>query len=98
MKNNMKTAKQTFAILLAFVAMLPAVAQRQVRTINSAWAFTQEGRETIVNIPHTWNALDIQDDEPGYYRGLCTYRKTLHVNDDISETKRMSWFLCKCFV
>lgn len=87
MKNNMKTAKQTFAILLAFVAMLPAVAQRQVRTINSAWAFTQEGRETIVNIPHTWNALDIQDDEPWYYRGLCTYRKTLHVNDDISAKR-----------
>ena len=72
------------SIIFAFAAFAPASAYRQVRTINSAWTFTQEGRETIVNIPHTWNALDIQDDEPGYYRGLCTYRKNLHINEDVS--------------
>ena len=72
------------SIIFAFAAFAPASAYRQVRTINSAWTFTQDGKEMIVNLPHTWNALDIQDDEPGYWRGLCTYRKTLVIDDDMA--------------
>ena len=32
-----------------------------------------------LNLPHTWNAKDTFDDEPGYYRGIGWYRKEFAV-------------------
>ncbi len=79
----MKIWKNLSAALMLTMTMNVFAEGRLIRTINSAWTFTQDGKETVVNIPHTWNALDIQDDVPGYWRGLCTYGKTLVINDDI---------------
>ena len=28
-----------------------------------------------INLPHTWNAYDTMDEEPGYWRGIGWYRK-----------------------
>src|SRR5690606_31551380 len=30
-------------------------------------------------IPHTWNAKDVIDDTPGYYRGDGWYKKTIYI-------------------
>ena len=61
-------------------------------TINSAWEFRRadapENQWTVVNIPHTWNAEDIKDDVPGYYRGKGYYRKTVDV-PSYAEGKRV---------
>ena len=61
-------------------------AQRTTATINNNWLFykgdtaQQKGATwQVVNIPHTWNAADVIDDEPGYYRGDAWYKKTLYV-------------------
>ena len=42
------------------------------------WMFTgQSGKKRLVDLPHTWNALDGQDGGNDYYRGTCVYEKTI---------------------
>jgi beta-galactosidase len=73
----------------------PVVAQRVVQSVNSSWQFRKDEAATLtptqvasatgwapVSVPHTWNATDVLDDEPGYYRGVGWYRKTLYVPAD----------------
>lgn len=63
-------------------------------TINESWKFKRGDLPNAqaphiddsdwqpVSLPHTWNALDATDDEPGYYRGIGWYRKTLYVGSE----------------
>ncbi len=45
--------------------------------LNKGWTFVyHDGRESNIDIPHTWNALDGQDGGNDYYRGTCIYRKS----------------------
>ncbi len=32
-----------------------------------------------INLPHTWNALDIVDDTVGYHQGIGWYKKTIDI-------------------
>ncbi|WP_317191206.1 glycoside hydrolase family 2 TIM barrel-domain containing protein [Hymenobacter sp. BT523] len=82
------------AVCVLLLFLLPfgqAAAQRITQSINSDWQFRKAdgtdysqtpapatGWEKVA-IPHTWNALDVTDDEPGYYRGIGWYRKALRV-------------------
>ncbi|RZL34505.1 MAG: hypothetical protein EOP00_31505, partial [Pedobacter sp.] len=58
---------------------------RIVSNINQNWYFSKDQKAkgyaqlkyTLVNIPHTWNAFDVLDDQPGYYRGVGYYKKKL---------------------
>ena len=44
--------------------------------INENWLFRyHDGTETVLNIPHTWNAKDGQDGGNDYWRGTCVYEK-----------------------
>ncbi|HEY0273419.1 MAG TPA: glycoside hydrolase family 2 TIM barrel-domain containing protein [Chitinophaga sp.] len=66
----------------------PAQAQQRIiRSIPSDWQFHRgdlhspadtSGWERV-SIPHTWNATDVTDDVPGYYRGPGWYKKTIYV-------------------
>lgn len=75
-----------------FGLIAPALAQRHLtQSINANWLFHQgelspaAGQPATadswqpVPVPHTWNARDVRDDEPGYYRGVGYYKKTLSV-------------------
>jgi beta-galactosidase len=88
MRNPTWLAALLWLVLLAG----PAAAQRLVQSINSNWQFRKgEAAESPsqvavsaagwekISLPHTWNATDVLDDEPGYYRGVGWYRKTLFV-------------------
>jgi beta-galactosidase len=33
-----------------------------------------------IDLPHTWNAYDVSDEEPGYWRGIGWYRKHFRVD------------------
>jgi beta-galactosidase len=33
-----------------------------------------------ISLPHTWNAQDVMDQKPGYWRGIGWYRKHFHVD------------------
>ena len=71
-------------LLFFLIAALPLSAQRVERTMDSRWAFTQHEKTDTVNIPHTWNAIDAQDEKPGYFQGAGEYSKDFVLNEDIS--------------
>ncbi len=60
---------------------------RKTINLNQNWSFVKDpnqfGHTAIglkwktINIPHTWNAVDVMDDVPGYYRGIGWYKKKL---------------------
>lgn len=75
-------------IVLGFSIAVQTQAQRVVSSINTGWQF-HKGDVTgfagfvqweQVNLPHTWNAQDVMDDSPGYYRGPAWYSKKLYLN------------------
>ncbi|MEZ4841357.1 MAG: glycoside hydrolase family 2 TIM barrel-domain containing protein [Flavobacteriaceae bacterium] len=66
--------------LLFLITTLTLSAQeKELKT----WTFYSE-KDTvkqIVTIPHTWNANDAFDDEPGYWRGKGFYTKEIFIED-----------------
>lgn len=72
----------TIAMMLSFNALYAQ--QRVVYTINDAWNFAREGESaTVVDIPHTWNAQDADDDQPGYYRGTASYSRKIYIPESM---------------
>ena len=74
-------------ILLLYLLFIPAAAApRYARSINDNWSFHKEGDPVMrtLSFPHTWNAQDCTDDEPGYWRGVGWYERTVPLNDDLS--------------
>ena len=67
----------------------PAAAQGYERSINDGWSFRKEGCSVTqtVSLPHTWNAEDAVDDEPGYWRGIGWYDRKLLLNDELGGKK-----------
>lgn len=86
----MKT-KLTFLLLFSFFQVFSQqkinVTPRTVININQNWNFSKDPKAqgyaqlkySLVNIPHTWNAFDVLDDVPGYYRGVGFYKKKLQL-------------------
>lgn len=75
----------------------------EVRTsipLNQNWQFAKDPKKvgakhlkfTSVDIPHTWNAFDVMDDEPGYYRGLGYYKKKLVLRPNWKHKKIQLYF------
>lgn len=55
-------------------------------SINSNWSFSKNSEEWInINIPHSWNDFDVMDDEPGYHRDVCTYKKELILDERLKD-------------
>lgn len=49
---------------------------KKLVSLNAGWEFCKDGVFSTVDLPHTWNAEDGQNDK-NYYRGKCTYSKIL---------------------
>lgn len=86
--------KQMSVMLLLFGLITSAFAQREMYTINSNWKFKRSditlGTENfdspgweIVNIPHTWNAQDVDDGRRGYYMGVGWYSKVFTIPETL---------------
>ena len=63
---------------------------RQIINFNKKWTFSKEAESApvslpekweLVNLPHSWNAIDGQDGGNDYYRGTCYYAKKLNKAD-----------------
>ena len=56
---------------------------RYITNFNSDWEFSLHSDDNWekVTLPHTWNNLDGQVGGNDYYRGKCTYRKTILKKD-----------------
>ena len=61
---------------------------RKEQFINEKWLFRYyDGTETVLNIPHTWNALDGQDGGNDYWRGTCVYEKKFSMPEFSTEER-----------
>ncbi|WP_181308570.1 glycoside hydrolase family 2 TIM barrel-domain containing protein [Rufibacter sp. XAAS-G3-1] len=78
-------------LCLVFCAGFAQANPRTKTSINSVWQFykgdiagfpSQAAKVDweMVNLPHSWNALDVMDDKPGYYRGIGWYRKSISLS------------------
>ena len=56
--------------------------------LNTGWTFTKEGHDEPITLPHTWNAVDGQDGGNDYYRGTCSYTRTLE-KPELSDGDRV---------
>ena len=76
-------------ILLTLLGWPAMAAPGYERSINDGWQFRKEGSAVTqtVSLPHTWNAADAMDDEPGYWRGTAWYGKTIPINDELAGRK-----------
>jgi len=78
-------------LLLLCVFQVAKSQSTNKQSINSNWGFHKgnivgfPGNNSTktewqpVTLPHSWNATDVTDDEPGYYRGPGWYKKTLYI-------------------
>ncbi len=82
--------KANLIILISVLFLVSNSAKSQERItqlINSNWAFHKGDLPNTsstdnwekISLPHTWNAKDVMDDEPGYYRGVGWYKKTIYL-------------------
>jgi beta-galactosidase len=65
--------------------------QRQKISLNNDWEFKLESNPTDwehVNIPHTWNNIDMQTQRNNFYEGLGLYRKNF-TPDSTHQGKRI---------
>lgn len=51
---------------------------RRIVKLMEDWQFTYRNqKKRLVDLPHTWNAVDGQDGNDDYFRGTCFYEKTI---------------------
>ena len=79
--------------LQSFAQNLPA----KVTSLNDQWKFSKDKNNTPqgaglarlpwenIRLPHTWNAMDVLDDEPGYYRGAGWYKRKLKTGPSFKD-------------
>lgn len=77
-----------FLFVLLDLGFKSSIAQQRLNSsFNTNWLFykgdtsiaPQNNQWETVSIPHTWNKVDVNDETPGYYRGVGWYKKTLYV-------------------
>lgn len=97
----MKTYLSLLFLLIGLTSYAQIKSIRQRININQNWSFAkdadQKGLKSIikwqqVNLPHTWNAEDVMDDVPGYYRGIGWYKKRLSLNPTWKTKKIYLYF------
>jgi len=82
-----------------------ARAEPRIRySIDDGWKFLPRGGDLLwshsvsddgwerVSLPHTWNAHDPFDDEPGYRRGIGWYRRTLRLDGSLKGKRIFLYF------
>lgn len=96
--------KLFYIFILLFIVGWAQAQQRVVYTINDGWKFTKgspfEAQLTgcddssweTVNIPHTWNDKDADDETPGFYRGSVWYRKQLFIDKSQEGRRAVIYF------
>lgn len=96
--------KLFYIFILLFIVGWVQAQQRVVYTINDGWKFAKgspfEAQLTgcddssweTVNIPHTWNDKDADDETPGFYRGPVWYRKQLFIDKSQEGRRAVIYF------
>ncbi|WP_256011239.1 glycoside hydrolase family 2 TIM barrel-domain containing protein [Desertivirga xinjiangensis] len=94
--NRVKGPYLIYFILLLQLTLIRtkgAAQGRIVQTINSNWEFQRgdirfdtvkplDANRQAVNLPHSWNKEDVNDEIPGYYRGIGWYSKKIFIPEE----------------
>ena len=92
--------KRMLLFLTAIVLLSPGTA-REVTSFNDGWIFKKgpfskdpllfsasfDARWQEVKIPHTWNAIDMQNDKNNYYAGEAYYKKEYTPNSSLKDKR-----------
>ncbi|MFI3258963.1 MAG: glycoside hydrolase family 2 TIM barrel-domain containing protein [Rikenellaceae bacterium] len=100
---NLTKILSIIALLIMSVGANSAFSQRIKQSINDAWRFSKfEGDASatdfdsskweVVEIPHTWNGLDTDDEVNGYFRGKGWYRRSIKVESLIPDQRVFIYF------
>lgn len=87
----------TICALFAWMSILLGQAKVQY-SLNENWMFSRSdslgnyAQWQRVDIPHTWNAEDTDDEIPGYFRGKCKYVKRFMVPQSMMGQRVMVYF------
>lgn len=99
MKNISRYSKLSFilcALLFGSKSNAQYVSSKLI-SLNDQWKFSKDQHGTAaavslanlswetVSLPHSWNALDVMDDEPGYYRGTGWYKRKLAADPSLKD-------------
>ncbi len=102
----MRIYKSVAFFICCFFFVTPTFSQIADETISldKNWKFQYGGTEfaettnfkdaawPTVNIPHTWNAIDVFDDDLTYARGIAWYRKTVNLTAKQLSNKTEIYF------
>ncbi|WP_194766576.1 glycoside hydrolase family 2 protein [Tamlana sp. I1] len=106
-KSNIAQLVGVFIICLTFGAWNSKLNETApIRTkvnINNNWSYLEKNIKNInealqevdwqtIDLPHTWNALDATDLNPGYRRTGSWYKKTLNISNIDSNTLYQLYF------
>lgn len=96
--------KFLYIFIMLFIVGWVQAQQRVIYTINDGWKFTKgspfeaqlnncdDSSWETVNIPHTWNDKDADDETPGFYRGPAWYRKQLFIDKSQKGRQAIIYF------
>lgn len=96
--------KHLYLLLLLCLSTWAQAQQRVIYTINDGWKFAKgspfeamninhdDSDWETINIPHTWNNKDGDDEEPGMYRGPAWYRRHLFLDESQKGHRAILYF------
>lgn len=96
--------KYFLTCLTGMLFSIVTVGQNHHRTdFNKGWQYLEEPIQDVnevisadgwedVNLPHTWNAEDVVDQQPGYRRDQSWYMKTLPISEIKDNTRHFLYF------
>src|SRR6476646_312442 len=106
--NSLRVSQLLFLIVVftlsAFGQVSTTGTTRNKISINAGWRFWKgdlaeaagpsfnDRNWQTVSLPHTWNASDPFDDEPGYYRGPGWYRRMLQITPSLRGKRLFLFF------
>lgn len=96
--------RKLYSIVLFLFACSLCAQERVVYTINDNWRFCKgklpealsvdydDSLWERVNIPHTWNDRDADDEIPGFYRGAAWYRRSVFIDKSKEGNRTIIYF------
>ena len=98
--------KRIFGLLLLGLLAVYNVTARNITPFNTGWEFKKgpfpegtlqaadawNGKWEKVEIPHTWNATDMQTRYNNFYEGAAYYRKTYFCPKDLKDKRVFLYF------
>ncbi|HSK12842.1 MAG TPA: glycoside hydrolase family 2 TIM barrel-domain containing protein, partial [Phnomibacter sp.] len=96
-----------FLVGVLTIGINVSAVSREKISLNAGWDFVLNDKSDLsslqgnvpwqrLNLPHTWNALDIVDEPVGYHRGIGWYQRALFVDNELRGKSVRLYFEGAC--